>query len=1181
MKISSRASLFARISKSGRTSYGKHAVVSHVLHPHRRRLSSAARNPIAAVREDTVKDVLGSPPSRNEEDTYAAALTRAALPEAVRRWRRFCNRLVAENAASETLSCPDFFVEDERLQTRFSEYLKAKFPEVCAKWVRREEDSPPASSSRTPASSSHTRTSKRSFAPLIAIFRHFLWDKYATQMLAYEKARSSADLRRVAEHFPEARKRVRKVFLHLGPTNSGKTHNALQALMRAESGAYCGPLRLLALEKFEEVGEKFMQRAAASLDILERGGELAERGGELAERKLGVMLLTGQERRRKEHTEYVLIEEQGVGDDQAGRSSSAPGCEGAVVSCPAAWSSGTTSEKMNKRSTNCSHLSCTTEMFPTDRFFDVVVLDEVQLLTDRDRGGAWTRVLLGAQCEELHLCGLTERPELMERLLHALLEEKCGDLIVEKRRYERLSPLICDERPVVASTTVGSSEQGRSSFGAPVERSSTGAASYEDLRPGDCCVCFSRQDIFRLRDEIGRAKPELRIFVAYGTLPPEQRRAQARAYNANVGTSLLIATDCIGLGLNFRIKRIVFSTLHKYDGKARRRLSDFEIRQIAGRAGRGASGEPGHVGCFTKEELEAVRTVLAAAPAVGVDVESTSGRPGRGDGQAQGYGEGGRKEKNGFGDEEDVSDADELARERACVCPDARQIAAFARELFPEVYGPVERRTSTLASRLPHDGAAGPEIVEAIRNVELEATASTSTNANGDSLKPPPSSDASSSPHEDDPNTSGAAAPTSGAQHLPVICDKHLPAATSSIVTKRKATARFSLVLENFALFARISGQHFRLQGLETMRRIAVLVLDDLTAMSPEDNFVFCSAPVDLNEPAVVLAVRALAQQYADFRRVLLPSVYDYSGLGKDEELVLPQSGIVAPQEQDGTGAGRSEAEGENGTAESSASSSASGMEGVVDLSTGGVDEDGKKVVVKTDVARDGVESTTTSCSIDAKTSDIDEETTTDDLFPDLNNNNINISAEIESGEDPSDIFPNVDETEANVLCPPVPVPDSVRELRQLENVYKVCDVYLWLANHFDTGASGGSVLDVERTPRKSDATTTFFDEDCEGSTEEEDGRVLGGSTASSSTSGSGTTATFDGDSRIFPDAMAAKVTMRRVSTAIGLALRKRLVLDNEGEGAPGGCGDYNMAALSDQRSSQSGARTADREMFD
>ena len=45
----------------------------------------------------------------------------------------------------------------------------------------------------------------------------------------------------------------RRIIFHAGPTNSGKTYNALQALRGAWSGVYCGPLRLLALEVFESL----------------------------------------------------------------------------------------------------------------------------------------------------------------------------------------------------------------------------------------------------------------------------------------------------------------------------------------------------------------------------------------------------------------------------------------------------------------------------------------------------------------------------------------------------------------------------------------------------------------------------------------------------------------------------------------------------------------------------------------------------------------------------------------------------------------------------------------------------------------------------------------------------------------------------------------------------------------
>lgn len=55
------------------------------------------------------------------------------------------------------------------------------------------------------------------------------------------------------EAYPLARTMQRHVVLHVGPTNSGKTHDALKSLAAASSGAYLGPLRLLAYEQFEEL----------------------------------------------------------------------------------------------------------------------------------------------------------------------------------------------------------------------------------------------------------------------------------------------------------------------------------------------------------------------------------------------------------------------------------------------------------------------------------------------------------------------------------------------------------------------------------------------------------------------------------------------------------------------------------------------------------------------------------------------------------------------------------------------------------------------------------------------------------------------------------------------------------------------------------------------------------------
>ena len=56
------------------------------------------------------------------------------------------------------------------------------------------------------------------------------------------------DLEAFHQTFPLARSLNRKIHFHLGPTNSGKTHEALMQLQSASSGVYLAPLRLLAME---------------------------------------------------------------------------------------------------------------------------------------------------------------------------------------------------------------------------------------------------------------------------------------------------------------------------------------------------------------------------------------------------------------------------------------------------------------------------------------------------------------------------------------------------------------------------------------------------------------------------------------------------------------------------------------------------------------------------------------------------------------------------------------------------------------------------------------------------------------------------------------------------------------------------------------------------------------------
>lgn len=83
------------------------------------------------------------------------------------------------------------------------------------------------------------------------------------------------------------------------------------------------------------------------------------------------------------------------------------------------------------------------------------------------------------------------------------------------------------------------------------------------------------------------------------------RRTEARRFS-NGEADILVATDAIGMGLNLPIRRVVFSSTHKFDGVAARDLNATEVRQIAGRAGRaGRYGiyPTGYVNAFENDEL--------------------------------------------------------------------------------------------------------------------------------------------------------------------------------------------------------------------------------------------------------------------------------------------------------------------------------------------------------------------------------------------------------------------------------------------------------------------------------------------------------------------------------------------------------------------------------------------------
>src|SRR5207302_10417898 len=79
-------------------------------------------------------------------------------------------------------------------------------------------------------------------------------------------------------------------------------------------------------------------------------------------------------------------------------------------------------------------------------------------------------------------------------------------------------------------------------------------------------------------------------------------------------------TEGIGRGLNLPIRRVVFSTLAKWDGREERSLTPSEVRQIGGRAGRFGQHEEGVVAVLAGGgEPARLRALMRTEPAPPAD----------------------------------------------------------------------------------------------------------------------------------------------------------------------------------------------------------------------------------------------------------------------------------------------------------------------------------------------------------------------------------------------------------------------------------------------------------------------------------------------------------------------------------------------------------------------------------
>ncbi|XP_055692792.1 ATP-dependent RNA helicase SUV3 homolog, mitochondrial [Lutzomyia longipalpis] len=233
-----------------------------------------------------------------------------------------------------------------------------------------------------------------------------------------------------------------------------------------------------------------------------------------------------------------------------------------------------------------AHVSCTVEMTSVTHPYEVAVIDEIQLLRDPQRGWAWTRAFLGLIAEEIHVCGEAGCAELLQKICTTTGES------LEIRHYKRLTDLTVEDRAL---------------------------GTLENVLPGDCIVCFSKNDIYAVSREIEARGKE--VAVIYGGLPPGTKLAQAAKFNdVSNSCKVMVATDAIGMGLNLSIRRIIFYSLIKptMNEKGEKEMDTISVSaalQIAGRAGRyGTQWEEGFVTTYKAEDLSTLRGLLNSIP---------------------------------------------------------------------------------------------------------------------------------------------------------------------------------------------------------------------------------------------------------------------------------------------------------------------------------------------------------------------------------------------------------------------------------------------------------------------------------------------------------------------------------------------------------------------------------------
>jgi len=226
-------------------------------------------------------------------------------------------------------------------------------------------------------------------------------------------------------------------------------------------------------------------------------------------------------------------------------------------------------------------VSSTVECFNFNNHYDLIIIDEIQMIDDPDRGWAFIQALVGANADTIIVTGPREYDERLK-----VLSEYLGDDL-EIKYFDRKSELQMDSKHT----------------------------DIRKIKKNTALVTFSRRDIFNIKKQLPKGT---KASLIYGALGSDVRKLQAQRY-IDGETDVLITTDAIGMGLNLPIERILFTTHEKYNGTSHTVLGDMLTKQISGRAGRFGIYDVGYVGATNKDTLQYVRDAMKAKLNVCVD----------------------------------------------------------------------------------------------------------------------------------------------------------------------------------------------------------------------------------------------------------------------------------------------------------------------------------------------------------------------------------------------------------------------------------------------------------------------------------------------------------------------------------------------------------------------------------